>query len=262
MKKMLKFGGRKRYNGEDESLVNAPTARRLPIGPGVTKEQTDEAYDSMQRRAKELSEGVAAKAEGERSASEDREKIMGGTRPSSFKEAFAEARKAGKDKFTFNGKSYTTEMAGSKPAASKPAESKSTETKPSGRETAEENLSKRRPTDLASSKARHEGMKTAGERSQRESDAEKARESRLGSSILARDRLGNEPDAYIVNRRRRAAEEAAKETSTPSRTFGAGAMSAKGLGGMSGFAKGGKVGSASKRADGIAQRGKTRGVMR
>jgi hypothetical protein len=38
-------------------------------------------------------------------------------------------------------------------------------------------------------------------------------------------------------------------------------MSAKGLGGMSGFAKGGKVGSASKRADGIAMRGKTRGKM-
>lgn len=252
MKKMIKFGARKRYNGEDESLVSdAPVAKRMPIGPGVTKEQTDEAYDNMRRRAKELSEGVAAKAEGERSASEDREKIMGGTRPSNFREAFAEARKAGKDKFTFNGKSYTTEMAGSKPAASKP----------SGRETAEENLSKRRPTDLASSKARHEGMKVAGERSQRESDAEKARESRLGSSILARDRLGNEPDAYIVNRRRRAAEKVDKETPTPSRTFGAGAMSAKGLGGMSGFAKGGKVGSASKRADGIAQRGKTRGKM-
>ena len=126
-------------------------------------------------------------------------------------------------------------------------------------------MSKRRPTDLASSKARHEGMKTAGERSQRESDAEKARESRLGSSILARDRLGNEPDAYIVNRRRRAAEEAAKETSTPSRTFGAGAMSAKGMGGMGSefeLKRGGKVGSASKRADGIAKKGKTRGMMR
>jgi len=217
MKKMLKFGGRKRYNGEDGSEV------------GVDRPDD------------------AAKDEG-------LESVLKGTKPSTpttFKAAFAQARREGKDKFTFNGKSYTTELAKPKPA----------ESKPSGRETAEENLSKRRPTDLASSKARHEGMKTAGERSQRESDAEKARESRLGSSILARDRLGNEPDAYIVNRRRRAAEEAAKETSTPSRTFGAGAMSAKGLGGMSGFAKGGKVGSASKRADGIAQRGKTRGKM-
>lgn len=222
MKKILKFGARKRYEEGGEVGADRPD---------------DAAKD----------EGL--------------ESVLKGTKPSTpttFKEAFAQARREGKDKFSFNGKSYTTELAKPK---SKPAESKPAESKPSGRETAEENLSKRRPTDLASSKARYEGMKTAGERSQRESDAEKARESRLGSSILARDRLGNEPDAYIVNRRRRAAEEAAKETSTPSRTFGAGAMSAKGLGGMSGFAKGGKVGSASKRGDGIAKKGKTRGKM-
>jgi hypothetical protein len=216
MKKMLKFGGRKCYEEGGEVGMDRPD---------------DAAKD----------EGL--------------ESVLKGTKPSTpatFKEAFAQARREGKDKFTFNGKSYTTELAKPKPAAPKVG----------GRETAEENLSKRRPTDLASSKARHEGMKTAGERSQRESDAEKARESRLGSSTLARDRLGNEPDAYIVNRRRRAAEEAAKESSPPSRTFGAGAMSAKGLGGMSGFAKGGSVGSASKRADGIAKKGKTRGMMR
>ncbi|NDG27502.1 MAG: hypothetical protein EB120_10050 [Proteobacteria bacterium] len=210
MKKMVKFGSRKRF---DEG--------------GEVEEG---------ERAKEY---VAAK---------------GDVAPSTFREAFAQARKEGKDRFIFNGKSYTTEMAGTKPAAFAAP-------KVGGRETAEENLAKRRPTDLASSKARHEGMKTAGERSQRESDAEKARESRLGSSILARDRLGSEPDAYIVNRRRRAAMEEAKESIPPSRTFGAGAMSAKGLGSMSGFSKGGKVGSASKRADGIAQRGKTRGKM-
>jgi hypothetical protein len=33
----------------------------------------------------------------------------------SFKDAFAEARKSGKDTFNWNGKKYTTEMAGSKP---------------------------------------------------------------------------------------------------------------------------------------------------
>ena len=208
MKKMVKFGSRKRF---DEG--------------GEVEEG---------ERAKEY---VAAK---------------GDVAPSTFRDAFAQARREGKDKFTFNGKSYTTELASSKPKSSPSV---------GGRETAEENLAKRRPTDLASSKARHEGIKAAGERSQRESDAEKARESRLGSSILARDRLGSEPDAYIVNRRRRAAMEEAKESIPPSRTFGAGAMSAKGLGSMSGFSKGGKVGSASKRADGIAQRGKTRGKM-
>lgn len=35
-----------------------------------------------------------------------------------FKQAFAEARKAGKDTFTWNGKKYTTEMAGQKKADS------------------------------------------------------------------------------------------------------------------------------------------------
>ena len=217
MKKPIKFGGRKRYNGEEDSLVEA------------------------------------AKAEGERSSDEPLEQISKMAQKKKSVVTKEEMQRAGFD----NLRDYLNAQRGLTRRGEKPVESK-----PSGRETAEENLSKRRPTDLASSKARHEGMKVAGERSQRESDAEKARESRLGSSILARDRLGNEPDAYIVNRRRRAAEEAAKETPTPSRTFGAGAMSAKGLGGMSGFAKGGKVGSASKRADGIAQRGKTRGMMR
>jgi hypothetical protein len=219
MKKMMKFGSRKRY------------------------EEGGEVEEG--ERAKEY---VASK---------------GDIAPSTFREAFAKARREGKDKFTFNGKSYTTEMAGSRPAA--PAAPKV-----GGRESAEENLAKRRPTDLASSKARYEGMKAAGERSQRESDAEKARESRLGSSILARDRLGSEPDAYIVNRRRRAAMEEAKEAAPSSRTFGAGAASAKGLGSIGElkkggkvhkYAKGGSVGSASKRADGIAMRGKTRGKM-
>ena len=217
MKKMMKFGNRKRFDAGGE------------VEEG--------------ERAKEY---IASK---------------GDVAPSTFREAFAQARKEGKDRFTFNGKSYTTEMAGAKPAAPKVG----------GRETAEENLAKRRPTDLASSKARHEGMKAAGERSQRESDAEKARESRLGSSILRRDILGNEPDAYIVNRRRRAAMEEAKESAPSSRTFGAGAASAKGLGSIGElkkggkvhkYAKGGSVGSASKRADGIAMRGKTRGMMR
>ena len=228
MKKMLKFGGRRRYNGEEGSKVG--------------EDRPDDA-------AKD--EGLESVLKGTKSST-----------PTTFKAAFAQARREGKDKFTFNGKSYTTEL----------AKSKTAESKPSGRETAEENLSKRRPTDLASSKARYEGMKIAGERSQRESDAEKARESRLGSSILARDRLGSEPDAYSVNRRLRAMQEAAAPPpappappAPPSRGFGAGAKSAKGMGGMGSefeLKRGGKVGSASKRGDGIAKKGKTRGMMR
>jgi len=254
MKKMLKFGARKRYNGEDESLVSdAPVARRLPIGPGVTKEQTDEAYDNMRRRAKELSEGVAAKAEGERSASEDREKIMGGTRPSSFREAFAEARKAGKDKFTFNGKSYTTEMAGAKPTASKPAESKpAAKTESASIEVKASRLpSPNKPREasgiLSSLK---EGVTRGGYEFGQEKESSKR------STSEKKPKSTERPEGFLSS--------FSKAMTSGGREFtGSGHEFGKKHGGkVHKYAKGGKVGSASKRADGIAMRGKTRGMMR
>ncbi len=257
MKKPIKFGARKRYNGEDdESLVksNAPVARRLPIGPGVTKEQTDEAFDSMQRRAKELSEGVAAKAEGERSASEDREKIMGGTRPSNFREAFAQARKAGQERFTFNGKSYTTEMAGSKPAAPKSAESKPAETK------AESASLEVRASRLPSSNKPREAsgilssLKEGVTRGGYEFGQEK--ESPKRSTSEKKPRSTERPEGFLSS--------FSKAITSGGREFtGGGHEFGKKHGGkVHKYAKGGSVGSASKRADGIAQRGKTRGMMR
>ena len=127
----------------------------------------------------EVGEVEAAKAEGERSSDEPLEQVSKMAQKKKSVVTKEEMQKAGFD----NLRDYLNAQRGLTRRREKPAESK-----PSGRETAEENLSKRRPTDLASSKARHEGMKIAEERSQRESDAEKARESRLGSSILARDR--------------------------------------------------------------------------
>ena len=65
----------------------------------------------------------------------------------------------------------------------------------------------------------------------REALAEEAREARISPSIMKADRFGMEPDAYILKRKLKEA----------------------------GYKKGGKVSSASKRADGIATKGKTRG---
>lgn len=67
----------------------------------------------------------------------------------------------------------------------------------------------------------------------REALAEKAREARISPSIMKADMFGMEPDAYILKRKLKEA----------------------------GYKKGGKVSSASKRADGIASKGKTRGRM-
>jgi len=254
MKKPIKFGARKRYNGEEDSLVNAPTAKRMPLGEGVTKEQTDEAYDNMRRLAKDVSEGRAARVEGERSASEDREKIMGGTRPSSFREAFAEARKAGKDKFTFNGKSYTTEMAGAKPAAPKSAESKPAETKAESA-SLEVRASRLPPPNkpreasgiLSSLK---EGVTRGGYEFGQEKETPKR------STSEKKPRSTERPEGFLSS--------FSKAITSGGREFtGGGHEFGKKHGGkVHKYAAGGKVGSASKRADGIAQRGKTRGMMR
>jgi len=119
-------------------------------------------------------------------------------KPSSFKEAFAEARRSGDKTFQYEGKKYTTEMAAPKKAAPR------AEPKETAKETTSEHLAeefKKRPAGT--------GMK------------ESARQSRV-------DRVRRNVGSNLE-------------------TFG--------------MKKGGSVSSASKRADGCAQRGKTRGKM-
>ena len=122
----------------------------------------------------------------------------------SFKDAFAEARKAGDKTFEWNGKKYTTEMASDRKA--KPTV-KVTDT---GDETAR--LSRRSPVSAPAPRTLAERQESAGRKMQ---------------------------SAY-----RDAAENLKR-----------GARSIMGL------KKGGMVSSASKRADGCAMRGKTRGRM-
>ena len=138
-------------------------------------------------------------------------------RKQSFKEAFAEARRGGGKTFEWNGKNYTTEMAG----ASKPA------AKASAPDTGDE---------VARLKARAPAKKPAYE--------------------TPYDRM---------NRRNRE-EAAARSASTPSgqdrilRNVRPGEVNPKTLL-PTGMKKGGSVSKASGRADGIAQRGKTRGKI-
>lgn len=131
----------------------------------------------------------------------------------SFKEAFAEARKGGGKTFEWNGKKFTTEMAGAnspeKASASAPAPVKRTGT-----------------PDLPSTKSTYE---TPYDRMNRKNREESAKEPRGQDRIL--------------------------------RNVKPGAVNPKTLLPESGYKKGGSVGRASGRADGIAQRGKTRGKM-
>lgn len=95
---------------------------------------------SDEEAKKDIASGFKAEAPEESKAEE---KSMS---PSSFKEAFAEARKAGDKTFEYNGKKYTTEMAGAKKPATKreaPSEAESTPAKPSVREHLAEEFKKR-----------------------------------------------------------------------------------------------------------------------
>lgn len=140
-------------------------------------------------------------------------------RKQSFKEAFAEARRGGGKTFEWNGKKYTTEMAG----ASKPA------AKPSVTDTGDETA---RMAARAPAPAKKPAYETPYDR---------------------RNRLNRE-------------ESAAREASRPKgqdrilRNLRPGATDSKTLL-PTGMKKGGSVSKASGRADGIAQRGKTRGRL-
>lgn len=149
-------------------------------------------------------------------------------RKQSFKEAFAEARRGGEKTFEWNGKKYTTEMAGTpKPAA------KVTDT---GDETAR--LKARAPAPVAKQK-----YETPFDRSRREdreagrdigSIAGRIKERIMGSGDRGQSRILRDVRPGATN----------PKTMLPT-----------------GMKKGGSVSKASSRADGIAQRGKTRGKM-
>lgn len=132
------------------------------------------------------------------------------TRSKSFKEAFADARRAGDKTFEWQGKRYTTEMAAPKKAAAPAPAPTAPKVKQSIYDTSRDPLIRK--------------VKEAFN-----APVQAEREARRGQS--------GGPDPYYGKK-------------------GEDRMKA-----MRGYAKGGSVSSASKRADGCAIRGKTRGKM-
>lgn len=147
-------------------------------------------------------------------------------RKQSFKEAFAEARRGGGKTFEWNGKKYSTEMAGEKAPAKVAAPTRTVEA-----------------AVVRKSEPRAAAYETPFDRSRRE-DREAGRD--IGS-VLSRvkDRImgaGDRGQDRILRDTRPGATN--PKTMLPT-----------------GMKKGGSVSKASKRADGIAQRGKTKGRM-
>jgi hypothetical protein len=147
----------------------------------------------------------------------------------SFKEAFASARGAGDKTFEWQGKKYTTDLASSKPAT-KPAAEKAVE-KP------------------AKSVAKIESASAPMARSIKSDldELSKSNSSLSNVNMLSKGKMSPEKKEEVIK-------------STPKRSGYTIPKSSEftGMGGMK-FAKGGSVSSASKRADGCAVKGKTKG---
>ena len=218
MKKPIKFGGRKRYNGEEDSLVEA------------------------------------AKAEGERSSDEPLEQISKMAQKKKSVVTKEEMQRAGFDNLRdyLNAQRGLTRR-GEKPAESKPAASKPAETK------AESASLEVRASRLPSPNKPREAsgilssLKEGVTRGGYEFGQEK--ESPKRSTSEKKPRSTERPEGFLSS--------FSKAITSGGREFtGGGHEFGKKHGGkVHKYAKGGSVGSASKRADGIAMRGKTRGKM-
>ena len=186
----------------------------------------------------------------------------GGT--NSFKDAFKAARKAGQGTFTWQGKKYTTEMAGEKkaapaaaPAAPKVEVAAPTVAAPkSARDTQAE--ADARPGSGAGFRRLAARFGTAGQRKEMKAlgygDEDEDSDE---SPAMRRMRIAREV-AETSSRGPRGRGSAVKNMSTAERRmYDAGRGMNRG-GSVKKYAGGGSVSSASKRADGIASRGKTR----
>jgi len=238
MKKIRKF------NGDDDSFVEGTASSLRDDANDAAEDQSrqdltgrmerlakgERATDPKSAQAKALAKLIApTEEEPEAPAKAPAPK----TEPQNFKSAFAKARSAGEKTFEFGGKKYTTELA--KKAA------------PKVRETTVEDVF---PVLTGEKKRAEEKM-----------DKKQAR-AEANAQLIAKVKAGKDPRAILypysstpgIEHAKPKEKEKEKETRTPKRAgnltdiFG---LSSK-------YASGGSV---SSRADGIAQRGKTRGKM-
>jgi hypothetical protein len=166
----------------------------------------------------------------------------------SFKEAFAEARAAGDKTFEYMGKKYTTELAGSK---KKSDDTKYGEDKEMVRKAYQTAGEMRKPkVDEAKRQADMVKSEKGVERLAPELDVLPVGKVVAGGAAAAAALKG----ASSLIKRGMTKKEASKKAGAES----SGAMKGDVRGDELRYKAGGKVGSASKRADGCAIRGKTR----
>jgi hypothetical protein len=184
----------------------------------------------------------------------------------SFKEAFREAREAGDKTFEYMGKKYTTELAGSKKDDTKYGEDKE-----AVRKAYQESGRLRKPKETPESQYERVKNEKGLETVSPELDvlpvgkiaaagaatmAALKGAAKLGRNYAAKEAA--EETAKKATKDRAAKIAAGKEEAKKTRAKSSGAMEGEAGAGELRYKSGGKVSSASKRADGCAIRGKTR----
>jgi hypothetical protein len=164
---------------------------------------------------------------------------------SKFGSAFAEARKAGEKVFTFNGKKYTTEMADDKPRSV------------GGTPVAGEYKTRAPYSDRGNAMTEKNAVRRDLNARMKEVESENQNDELIGMRNVARDkydRQGQEETSENYKPRYTPPTQAPKPTTSerPAKPF-------RSLDPDETFKKGGSVSSASRRADGIATKGKTKG---
>lgn len=164
----------------------------------------------------------------------------------SFKDAFKAARKAGEGTFTWQGKKYTTEMAGEKKAA--PADKPAV---PAAPKVETPSVSGPRSGGRGSKP----GMARVG--SGRYDDPTSTFGERVTAPLRKLgDLFGRREEERVMRSMNVGRDEARKRLEAREAASGM-----RGGGKIKKYAGGGSVSSASKRADGIAKKGKTRGKI-
>jgi hypothetical protein len=170
-----------------------------------------------------------------------KEKLHYDDKGSTFKEAFAEARKEGKKSFEWNDKKYSTEVKSPKASMDEGIPKKTRADEKVGKGYEDVGKEKKEEKEDKRSRGVAAGLASTGVA--------------LGAAAALSGMKKSEQE-----RKERALAKGKEERSmrSPVRSISTEEAAWEGEGGRA-FRKGGKVSSASSRADGIAQRGKTKG---
>lgn len=167
---------------------------------------------------------------------------------SAFGKAFRAAREAGDKEFEFGGKKYNTKMKDEDSAPAKKAEPKASQEFPKTPAPEYKNSSSSNKSSLGD---------TALKASRQAEANQAAMEANRPPPVPRKKSMLEEAREEATRRASAAQDYEESKSATPARRFDG---KGPGLGALSNMKKGGSV-SASRRGDGIAQRGKTRGKM-